>query len=158
MPKVGNKKFPYTKAGMKAAKKAAKDTDQEVQYKMGGGYMMRNKPIAMKDGGSLKMVKNSDGVEVPFYAADGKGKMADGGQVKPKARPKDLEKKSKKAANKRIIKESVRRRTRDHNTEPKKDIKSALGLAYGGKVKKMRDGGSCRGMGAASKGGKFRMA
>ena len=45
MPKVGNKKFPYTKAGMKAAKKAAKDTDQEVQYKMGGGYMMRNKPI-----------------------------------------------------------------------------------------------------------------
>ena len=105
MPKVGNKEFSYTKKGMAAAKKAAKDTDQEVQYKMGGGYMMRNKPIAMKDGGSLKMVKNSDGVDVPFYAADGKGKMA-----------------------------------------------------YGGKVKKMRDGGSCRGMGAASKGGKFRMA
>ena len=54
MPKVGNKEFPYTKAGMKAAKKAAKDTDQEVQYKMGGGYMMRNKPIAMKDGGSCR--------------------------------------------------------------------------------------------------------
>ena len=69
--------------------------------------------------------------------------------VKPKARPKDLEKKSKKNANKRIIKESVRRRTRDHNTEPKKDIKSALGLAGGGKV--------CRGMGAATQGGKFRV-
>jgi|VirMetMinimDraft_7_1064189.scaffolds.fasta_scaffold321520_1 hypothetical protein len=106
MPKVGNKEFSYTKKGMAAAKKAAKDTDQEVQYKMGGGYMMRNKPIAMREGGSLKMVKNESGDSVPFYAADGEGKMA-----------------------------------------------------YGGKVKKMRDGGGmCRGMGAATKGGKFKMA
>ena len=51
------------------------------------------------------MVKNESGDSVPFYAADGKGKMA-----------------------------------------------------YGGKVKKMRDGGSCRGMGAATQGGKFRIS
>ena len=31
MPKVGNKEFSYTKKGMAAAKKAAKDTDQEVK-------------------------------------------------------------------------------------------------------------------------------
>ena len=77
--------------------------------------------------------------------------------VKPKARPKDLEKAAKKkrmaeekGTKKRIIKEAVRRRTRDHNTEPKQDIKSALGLASGGKV--------CRGMGAATQGGKFRIS
>jgi len=29
--------------------------------------------------------------------------------------------------------------------------------SYGGKMKKMRDGGMCRGMGAATRGGKFRM-
>jgi hypothetical protein len=55
-----------------------------------------------------------------------------------------------KSTEKRIIKEAVRRRTRDHNPEPKKDIKSALGLADGGKV--------CRGMGAATQGGKFRVS
>ena len=77
--------------------------------------------------------------------------------VKPKARPKDLEKAAKKKrmaeerrTEKRIIKASGRRRTRDHNTEPKQDIKSALGLASGGKV--------CRGMGAATQGGKFRIS
>lgn len=77
--------------------------------------------------------------------------------VRPKARPKDLEKAAEKKrmaeekrTKKRIIKESGRRRTRDHNTEPKQDIKSALGLAGGGKV--------CRGMGAATQGGKFRVS
>lgn len=32
------------------------------------------------------------------------------------------------------------------------------GMAYGGKVKKMAMGGSCRGMGAAKRGGNFKMA
>ncbi len=68
---------------------------------------------------------------------------------------KDDAKKKKRMAeekrtDKRIIKASARRRTRDHNTEPKQDIKSALGLAGGGKV--------CRGMGAATQGGKFRIS
>ena len=49
--------------------------------KMGGGMMKR--PM-MKNGGSgkLKMVTNKEGKKVPFYAADGKGKMAMGGRVK----------------------------------------------------------------------------
>lgn len=38
----------------------------------------------MADGGKLKMVKNKAGDMVPFYAADGKGKMAYGGKMKPK--------------------------------------------------------------------------
>jgi hypothetical protein len=47
--------------------------------KMGGGMMKRPK---MQDGGKLKMVTNKEGKKVPFYAADGKGKMAMGGRVK----------------------------------------------------------------------------
>ena len=47
--------------------------------KMGGGMMKRPK---MQDGGKLKMVNNKEGKKVPFYAADGKGKMAMGGRVK----------------------------------------------------------------------------
>ena len=34
------------------------------------------------DGGSLKMVTNDQGQKVPFFAADGKGKMMAGGKVK----------------------------------------------------------------------------
>jgi len=43
---------------------------------MGGGYMKKN----MAKGGSLEMVEKN-GKKVPFYAADGVGKMAKGGQV-----------------------------------------------------------------------------
>ncbi len=35
----------------------------------------------MAEGGKLKMVEK-DGKRVPFYAADGKGKMGHGGRVK----------------------------------------------------------------------------
>ena len=35
--------------------------------------------------GGLKMVKNKTGDTVPFYAADGKGKMNKGGMTKKKA-------------------------------------------------------------------------
>jgi hypothetical protein len=38
----------------------------------------------MAGGGKLKMVKNKAGDMVPFYAADGEGKMAYGGKMKPK--------------------------------------------------------------------------
>ena len=49
--------------------------------KMGGGIMKR--PM-MQDGGSgkLKMVTNKEGKKVPFYAADGVGKMKKGGIAK----------------------------------------------------------------------------
>jgi hypothetical protein len=32
MPKVGNKHYPYTKAGVAAAKREAKRTGKKVQY------------------------------------------------------------------------------------------------------------------------------
>tara|TARA_R110000824_G_scaffold73597_2_gene187382 strand:+ start:564 stop:848 length:285 start_codon:yes stop_codon:yes gene_type:complete len=47
-------------------------------YAMGG---MKKKGYAK---GGLKMVKNKKGDKVPFYAADGKGKMNNGGMMKKK--------------------------------------------------------------------------
>ena len=44
--------------------------------------MMKKKKGYAK--GGLKMVKNKDGDMVPFYAADGKGKMNKGGMMKKK--------------------------------------------------------------------------
>ena len=54
--------------------------------KMGGGMMKR--PM-MQNGGSgkLKMVTNKEGKKVPFYAADGVGKMKKGGIAKLKSWP-----------------------------------------------------------------------
>jgi hypothetical protein len=46
---------------------------------MRGG--MVDKPMAMKKGGKLKMVKK-DGKSVPAFAADGVGKMKRGGKAK----------------------------------------------------------------------------
>ena len=45
-------------------------------YKSARGKM----PKGMASGGKLKMVEK-DGKQVPFFAADGKGKMKDGGMV-----------------------------------------------------------------------------
>ena len=45
---------------------------------MGGGKM---RPKGMKTGGKLKMVKNAQGKDVPFFAADGMGKMSAGRKV-----------------------------------------------------------------------------
>lgn len=79
--------------------RAEKEEQEMLDKKMYGGKM--KKPVAMKEGGKLRMV-NKNGEQVPFFAADGIGKMG-----------------------------------------------------YGGKVKKMRYGGTCRGMGAATRGGDF---
>ena len=38
--------------------------------------------VKAANGGKLKMVTNKEGKRVPFFAADGKGKMAMGGRVK----------------------------------------------------------------------------
>lgn len=46
---------------------------------MRGG--MADKPVAMKEGGKMKMVKK-DGKSVPAFAADGVGKMKRGGTMK----------------------------------------------------------------------------
>ena len=42
----------------------------------------RMKKKMMSGGGALKMVTNKQGKKVPFYAADGVGKMSGGGKVK----------------------------------------------------------------------------
>ena len=44
------------------------------------GYMRGGKTKGMAVGGKLPMVEK-DGKQVPFFAADGKGKMANGGMV-----------------------------------------------------------------------------
>ena len=50
---------------------------------MGGGYAMKT-PTKMAKGG-MPMVEK-DGMKVPAFAADGKGKMAKGGMVKKMAK------------------------------------------------------------------------
>ena len=55
--------------------------DYEVRNKKMGGGMMNKRPM-MNKGGKLKMVTNKQGKKVPFYAADGVGKMKMGGRVK----------------------------------------------------------------------------
>ena len=56
-------------------------------YAKGGA--MKRKPIAMKKGSKLRMVEK-DGKKVPFFAADGVGKMQAGGAVRPKKRPASM--------------------------------------------------------------------
>jgi len=63
----------------KPAKKKAGGDMKKKGYAMGG--LMKKKGMAA--GGKLKMVEK-DGKKVPFFAADGKGKMAGGGMMKKK--------------------------------------------------------------------------
>jgi hypothetical protein len=81
---------------------AEREKKEKAEKKMYGGKM--KKPVAMRSGGKMPMVKKG-GKSVPAFAADGVGKMS-----------------------------------------------------YGGKMpKKMNMGGKCRGMGAATRGGNFKM-
>ena len=68
-------------------------TDRQLMAGMKKGGSMKKKGYAMggamkkkgmKKGGKLKMVTNDQGQKVPFFAADGKGKMAKGGMMKKK--------------------------------------------------------------------------
>ena len=68
------KKKGYAKGGAMKKKGYAK------------GGVMKKKPVAMSKGSKLKMVEKG-GKKVPFFAADGVGKMKDGGATKPKKRP-----------------------------------------------------------------------
>ena len=52
-----------------------------VAKKMAGGAMKKKKPVAMKSGGKMPMVKKN-GKSVPAFAADGVGKMKKGGVTK----------------------------------------------------------------------------
>ena len=57
-----------------------------MQKQMKDKMKKKKKNMNMKnmysDGGKLKMVTNDQGQKVPFFAADGKGKMMAGGKVK----------------------------------------------------------------------------
>ena len=68
-------------------------TDRQLMSAMKKGGSMKKKGYAkggamkkkgMAKGGKLKMVTNDKGQKVPFFAADGKGKMAKGGMMKKK--------------------------------------------------------------------------
>ncbi len=71
------KKKGYAKGGAMKKKGYAK------------GGAMKKKPVAMSKGSKLKMVEKG-GKKVPFFAADGVGKMKDGGTTKPKKRPASM--------------------------------------------------------------------
>lgn len=99
----------------------------------------------------LKMVEKN-GKKVPFYAADGVGKMKPGGAVKKSLRPKARPKKSlrPKARPKGLSDAgAVDRGTRAAGREAQ-DYKSI--------VENKASGGICRGMGAATRGGKYSRA
>ena len=73
-------KKPRKKAyggGMMSAK-------QGQQNQMQNQMMQKPKMMMAGGGNTLKMVKNKAGDLVPFYAADGKGKMMYGGMAKGK--------------------------------------------------------------------------
>tara|TARA_B100001059_G_scaffold53487_1_gene47626 strand:+ start:10919 stop:11404 length:486 start_codon:yes stop_codon:yes gene_type:complete len=76
------------RAAMREATDAATLTMPEGQNMKAGGMAKKGFKAGgkmkkgYKAGGKLEMVKNKQGNTVPFYAADGKGKMKAGGKVK----------------------------------------------------------------------------
>ncbi len=67
---------------------------------------------------------------------------------RPKARPAKIEQEAAEAAAVARGNAAAERRAREE---------AMMGMKYGGKVKKMGDGGMCRGMGAATRGGNYNM-
>ena len=58
---------------------------KDIAMKASGlGALKKVGDMLMKAGGKLKMVTNKKGEKVPFYAADGEGKMKKRGKVKKK--------------------------------------------------------------------------
>ena len=74
--------MPFKKKPQKKPMKAG-GMMKKKGYAMGGAM----KKKGMSKGGKLKMVEK-DGKKVPFFAADGKGKMAAGGRMKKKGMKK----------------------------------------------------------------------
>ena len=83
------KPMMYGGTAMKKPRKKAQaggmmSAKQGQQNQMQNTMMQQPKMPMMAGGGKLKMVKNKAGDMVPFYAADGKGKMMYGGMAKGK--------------------------------------------------------------------------
>jgi len=89
------KKKGYAKGGAMKKKGYAK------------GGAMKKKPVAMSKGSKLKMVEKG-GKKVPFFAADGVGKMQAGGALRPRKRPAALVKpKARPGSENKIDKETL---------------------------------------------------
>ena len=74
-------------------------------------------------------------------------------------RPKARTKKVMKAAQERAETGAVARGNAAAERRAREEAmtEAMMGMKYGGKVKKMKDGGMCRGMGAATRGGNYKM-
>lgn len=130
-------------------------TDEDIMAMKKGG--MTKKYAA---GGKLEMVEK-DGKKVPFYAADGKGKMASGGKVKKMMRggpagmygegPAEKQMKAKTGADKENIDMKKGGKVSEAKKEAKKAVKKHEDKMHK-KTKKMASGGKVRGAGMAKKG------
>ena len=128
-------------------------TDRQLMAGMKKGGSMKKKGYAMggamkkkgmKKGGKLKMVEK-DGKKVPFFAADGKGKMAKGGMMKKKGYAKGgITKSGRMTFDPKVMKkERMEKMVKDLQPSTK-SIRSALKKkASGGAMKKkgMKKGG-----------------
>ena len=118
-----------------------------VPTRVGKEFMNMTKKY--KAGGKLEMVEKG-GKKVPFYAADGKGKMQEGGKVKKDFRDNKARRIFMEAANN--YPESKASEKSVQKTKPKR--KKLKEMMSGGKVKKgYKSGCQVRGYGMA-RGGK----
>lgn len=83
--------------------------------------------------------------------------------MRPKPRPSAAPAASRRPAERpstRAEREAVERgnRAAERGDMTRSEMEAAAGMKKGGKVKKMAKGGTCRGMGAATRGGKYRMS
>jgi hypothetical protein len=154
--KKANRKDMEKYGGMDMPTNAKGGSVKKMAY---GGKAMK-----MAKGGKLPMVKK-DGKMVPAFAADGKGKMADGGKIQnskpvPMPNPKKPRFKSKmpqidgEAREKEMMEKLKKTTPKRPRYDSKKILDKITGrsasrrIASGGKVKKMAYGGSVKKTGA----------
>jgi len=172
------KKAPAAKRKTKSILEKQMDRVMPRQQSAKSGGAMKKKGMrrggAMKSkgmaaGGKLKMVEK-DGKKVPFFAADGKGKMAGGGRMKKKgmAGGGAMKKKGYAKGGKVTNVASLRKIAKDMGYTiskadggmmKKKGMKKggamkSKGMARGGSMKRPK-GGTVRGAGAATRGKRF---
>jgi len=117
-----------------------------VPTRVGKEFMNMTKKY--KAGGKLEMVEKG-GKKVPFYAADGKGKMQEGGKVKKNFKDNEARELFLKATN-----EYPESKASEKSVQKDKPIPPKKKMRGGGKVKKgYKSGCQVRGYGMA-RGGK----
>jgi len=146
-------KKPMDRRGKRTARRSERRQKRidRLQSKMGmGGKMMKYGK------GGLKMVKGKDGKMVPFYAADGKGKMMGGGMYKPyKAggKKKSLKETTPDQKGLRKLPTAVRNKMGYKKAGgPAQQAAIAISMKKAGKKPKMmKKGGGMSGLSAAQK-------